>query len=133
MGHRLKDLHPHRRRRQHRPGDGTRVSKDHARVEAYGTVDELNSVLGLLLAKELPPEVRMPLTDIQHVLFDAGGELSVPGRCVIEATQSVRLEELLDRLNASCRRSRNSFCRAAPRWRRCATSRVPSAGARSAA
>ncbi len=81
-------------------GDGSRVPKDHARVEAYGTVDELNSVLGLLLAKELPPEVRMPLTDIQHVLFDAGGELSIPGRYVIEATQSVRLEELLDQLNA---------------------------------
>jgi cob(I)alamin adenosyltransferase len=81
-------------------GDGSRVPKDHARVEAYGTVDELNSVLGLLLAKELPPEVRTPLTDIQHVLFDAGGELSVPGRYVIEATQSVRLEELLDQLNA---------------------------------
>ncbi|MBI5782931.1 MAG: cob(I)yrinic acid a,c-diamide adenosyltransferase [Gammaproteobacteria bacterium] len=81
-------------------GDGSRVPKDHARVEAYGAVDELNSVLGLLLAKEPPPEVRKPLTDIQHVLFDAGGELSVPGRCVIEATQIVRLEELLDQLNA---------------------------------
>lgn len=81
-------------------GDGARVPKDHARIEAGGTVDELNSVLGLLLARELPPEVRTPLTAIQHALFDAGGELSVPGRCVIEATQTVRLEELLDKLNA---------------------------------
>ena len=80
-------------------GDGSRVAKDHARVEAYGTVDELNSVLGVLLGYELPVEVREPLTRIQHALFDIGGELSVPGRNVMQAADSAGLEVLLDQLN----------------------------------
>ncbi len=102
MGHRLSKIYT-------RTGDdgttgladGSRVPKDHARVEAYGTVDELNSVLGLLLTKSLPPEVREPLTDIQHVLFDLGGELSVPGRQALDAARTARLETLLDKLNAN--------------------------------
>jgi cob(I)alamin adenosyltransferase len=60
-------------------GDGTRVPKDHARVEAFGTVDELNSVLGLLLTEPLPDAIRAWLMEVQNTLFDLGGELSIPG------------------------------------------------------
>jgi cob(I)alamin adenosyltransferase len=81
-------------------GDGSRVPKDHARVEAYGTVDELNSVIGLVLAEELPVEVRETLTDIQHDLFDLGGELCVPGRAAVADERVARLEDILDGLNA---------------------------------
>jgi len=81
-------------------GDGTRVPKDAARVEAYGMVDELNSVLGLLLCESLNDEVRAELTRIQHTLFDLGGELCIPGRSVLTETQVTDLENLLDRLNA---------------------------------
>src|SRR4030067_1385968 len=55
-------------------GDGTRVPKEHARGEAFGTVDELNSVLGLLLCEPLGAGVRGALTRLQHTLFDLGGE-----------------------------------------------------------
>jgi cob(I)alamin adenosyltransferase len=82
-------------------GTGERVSKDCPRVEAYGTVDELNSCIGLVLAvPDLPPLIRASLTGIQHRLFDLGGELSVPGRDVILATDSTELERVLDELNA---------------------------------
>lgn len=81
-------------------GDGSRVPKDHVRVEAYGTVDELNSVIGLLLAEELPVEIRETLTDIQHDLFDLGGELSIPGRSAVADERVARLEAILDKLNA---------------------------------
>jgi cob(I)alamin adenosyltransferase len=81
-------------------GDGTRVPKDHARVEAIGAVDELNSALGLLLSEPLGNELRATLTRVQHTLFDLGGELSVPGRQVLHTSQVQDLEERLDRLNA---------------------------------
>ena len=81
-------------------GDGSRVGKDHLRVEAYGTVDELNSVLGLLLAGEVPDNIRTPLTRVQHRLFDLGGELSVPGYKAIPDNASEELEATLDELNA---------------------------------
>jgi cob(I)alamin adenosyltransferase len=81
-------------------GDGTRVAKDDARVEAYGTVDELNSVLGVLLAvPNLPADITACLTQIQHDLFDLGGELCIPGHALITAAQVTRLEELLDAFN----------------------------------
>ena len=60
-------------------GDGARVDKDSFRVEAYGTVDELNSAVGWVLATDLPDEVGKCLTRVQHELFDLGGELSIPG------------------------------------------------------
>ncbi len=82
-------------------GDGARVSKDHLRVEAYGTVDELNSALGIVLARSLPDDVRATLVPIQHELFDLGGELCIPGRQVIDETLVVRLEHALDRFNAT--------------------------------
>ena len=81
-------------------GDGTRVPKDGARVEAYGTVDELNSVVGVLLAVPgLPPEVADCLTEVQHELFDLGGELCIPGHQMIRAEQVTRLEQALDGFN----------------------------------
>jgi cob(I)alamin adenosyltransferase len=82
-------------------GDGTRVAKDHVRVEAYGTVDELNSTIGLVLAIEsLPPEVREVLVEVQHDLFDLGGELCMPGYQAIDPDFVTRLEDTLDRFNA---------------------------------
>ncbi|MGH8397636.1 MAG: cob(I)yrinic acid a,c-diamide adenosyltransferase [Gammaproteobacteria bacterium] len=81
-------------------GDGTRVPKDDARVEAYGTVDELNSTIGLLLAEKLPQDVSECLTRIQHELFDLGSELCVPGYKAITADHITWLERTLDRFNA---------------------------------
>lgn len=81
-------------------GDGTRVEKDSLRVEAYGTVDELNSCIGLLVAHEIPAAIAGQLVAIEHDLFDIGGELSIPGHCVVKETQVQRLEEFLDALNA---------------------------------
>jgi cob(I)alamin adenosyltransferase len=81
-------------------GDGTRVPKDSARVEAYGTVDELSSVLGVLLSVPgLPQSVSACLTEAQQELFDIGGELCIPGRAVITAAQVGRLERELDGFN----------------------------------
>ena len=81
-------------------GDGSRVRKDHARVEAYGTVDEANSTIGMILAVPgLPPEVARCLTEIQHDLFDLGGELCIPGTQAIKAERIAQLEQVLDRFN----------------------------------
>lgn len=82
-------------------GDGTRTPKDSLRVAAYGTVDELNSALGVVLACELPSSARDALEPIQHELFDLGGELCIPGREVIRDEHVTRLEDRLDSLNAS--------------------------------
>jgi len=82
-------------------GDGTRVPKEHLRVEAYGTVDEANSAIGVVLATPgLPRPVRECLTDAQHDLFDLGGELCMPGHRVIAAGDVERLEQALDAFNA---------------------------------
>jgi cob(I)alamin adenosyltransferase len=81
-------------------GDGTRVPKEHLRVEAYGTVDEANSALGVVLAVPgLPATVTEVLTEIQHDLFDLGGELCIPGYRAITAEYVARLEQALDRFN----------------------------------
>ena len=80
-------------------GDGTRVAKDSARVTAYGTVDEANSSLGLLLAADLPDDIRELLTAVQHQLFDLGGELCIPGHAAIRDDDIERLERHLDRYN----------------------------------
>jgi cob(I)alamin adenosyltransferase len=82
-------------------GDGTRVAKDSARVCAYGTVDEANSAIGLLLATELPDALRELLTTVQHQLFDLGGELCIPGHTAIEDADIERLEQQLDAHNAA--------------------------------
>jgi len=80
-------------------GDGTRVGKDSARVTAYGTVDELNSAIGIVLAQELPDAVREMLVEIQHELFDLGGELCIPGMAMVGDADVTRLEQRLDSLN----------------------------------
>jgi len=81
-------------------GTGVRVPKDGDRVEAYGTVDELNSALGAVIAAAgVPDEVARCLADIQHELFDLGGELSVPGRNVLDDAAVAALEAMLDRFN----------------------------------
>jgi cob(I)alamin adenosyltransferase len=81
-------------------GDGSRVAKDHVRVEALGAVDELNSGVGLILAEPLGDDVRRLLTEIQHDLFDLGGELSIPGYTRIQADHVSGLESALDNYNA---------------------------------
>ena len=76
------------------------MPKDSLRVEAYGTVDELNSAIGVLLATpEVPPAVAACLTEVQHELFDLGGELCLPGHHIITAGHVTRLEESLDEFN----------------------------------
>jgi cob(I)alamin adenosyltransferase len=81
-------------------GEGSRVAKEDPRVEAYGTVDETNCAIGVVLAVPgLPEEVAQCLTDIQHDLFDLGGELCIPGHRIISARHVTRLETTLDRFN----------------------------------
>lgn len=82
-------------------GDGSRVDKDHLRVEAFGTVDELNSHIGVIIAYPLPDDIKSCLSDIQHDLFDLGGELCVPGFQTINADYVTRLESILDKFNAN--------------------------------
>lgn len=81
-------------------GDGSRIAKDSARIEAIGAVDELNSTLGVLLAEPLPDAVGDCLTEVQHDLFDLGGELSTPGYNAMSDAQVLRLEEAVERFNA---------------------------------
>ena len=81
-------------------GDGTRVAKENLRVEAYGTVDETNSAVGVILGDAaLSADVRRTLTEIQHDLFDLGGELCIPGHVMIGAAHVDRLEKELDGFN----------------------------------
>ena len=81
-------------------GDGTRVGKDSARVTAYGTVDEANSAIGVLLAvPSVADDIRALLTTVQHQLFDLGGELCIPGHAAIDDDDIDRLEQQLDRYN----------------------------------
>lgn len=81
-------------------GDGARVPKDNPRIAALGEVDELNSALGVLLAEALPDAVRDELVNVQHDLFDLGGDLSIPGRESMTTAQIARLERKLDQFNA---------------------------------
>lgn len=81
-------------------GDGTRVAKDSARIAALGDVDELNSAIGLLLSEEVPAAVREAFEQVQHDLFDLGGELSIPGHALLKATQVEQLEKQLEAWNA---------------------------------
>lgn len=89
-------------------GDGTRVAKNHARVAAYGTVDELNATLGQLLALSPPPAEADLLLTVQNDLFDVGADLCVPpsgaeeagARLRVQPEQATRLEAAIDRLNA---------------------------------
>ncbi|MDP9084818.1 MAG: cob(I)yrinic acid a,c-diamide adenosyltransferase [Pseudomonadota bacterium] len=83
-------------------GDGARVLKESLRVEAYGTVDEVNSAIGVVLAVgNLPSTITGCLTEVQHDLFDLGGELCIPGHRVIQSAHVLRLENALDGFNAA--------------------------------
>lgn len=81
-------------------GDGSRTQKDSLRVEAYGTVDELNSALGVVIAGCDDEKICKVLLDVQHDLFDLGGELCIPGTEMIGDPHIERLENELDELNA---------------------------------
>jgi len=81
-------------------GDGGRVAKESLRVEAYGAVDEANSAVGMVLAVNgLPDAVRRCLTEVQHDLFDLGGELCIPGHRMITPAHVEHLETQLDGFN----------------------------------
>jgi cob(I)alamin adenosyltransferase len=82
-------------------GNGSRVAKDSPRIDAIGAVDELNSYLGVLLAEDIEKDVRLKLENIQHDLFDLGGDLSIPGRVSLDSAQVARLEQELDEYNAT--------------------------------
>lgn len=100
MGHRLSKIYT-------RTGDagstgladGSRVDKDGPRVEAMGDVDELNSHIALILDQALPDAVREVLIDVQHALFDIGGELAIPGAETVTGHYVTRLEQALDGFN----------------------------------
>ena len=100
MGHRLSKIYT-------RTGDdgstgladGSRVEKDNPRIEAMGEVDELNSHIALILVQPVPREIRDVLTDVQHALFDIGGEMAIPGARTLNEHYVSRLEKALDDLN----------------------------------
>jgi cob(I)alamin adenosyltransferase len=103
VGHRLSKIYT-------RTGDtgttglanGERVAKTDARVEAFGTVDEVNSAVGLVLAEvDIDDSLRASLGRIQHELFEVGAELSLPGYRSLQAAHVTRLEAQLDALNAT--------------------------------
>jgi cob(I)alamin adenosyltransferase len=81
-------------------GDGSRVGKDSPRMDAIGTVDELNSAVGMVLSHQVSDSVHRCLTEVQHDLFNLGGELSMPGHGMIDEAHVARLEQQLDTFNA---------------------------------
>ena len=80
-------------------GNGNRVSKNSLRIHTLGEVDEANAAIGVLLCEEMPDEVRQLLVNVQHDLFDLGGEVCIPGMEMITAKQVQHLEDELDRFN----------------------------------
>jgi cob(I)alamin adenosyltransferase len=80
-------------------GNGNRVSKNSLRIHTLGEVDEANAAIGIMLCEELPEDVRALLTNVQHDLFDLGGEVCIPGMEMITAKQVQYLEDELDRFN----------------------------------
>lgn len=80
-------------------GDGRRTEKDNLRIEAIGTVDELNCAIGVVLGEHVPNVVRDQLVRIQHRLFDLGAELSMPGHLLVTADDVAKLEKLIDAFN----------------------------------
>ena len=101
MGHRLSKIYTRTGDKGETGlGDGSRIEKDHIRVEAFGTVDELNSVIGMILAHNIPEDVSECLNKIQHHLFDLGGELCIPGHNALDESYITWLESMLDSFNA---------------------------------
>ena len=82
-------------------GDNTRVSKDSLRVHAMGDVDELNSNIGVLLCEDMPERVRELLVEVQHQLFNLGGELSIPGFELLKPEAVALLDAALEEHNAA--------------------------------
>ena len=82
-------------------GDNTRVSKNSLRVHAMGEVDELNSSIGVLLCEDMPDAVRTLLVEVQHQLFNLGGELSIPGYELLKAQAVLVLDQALQTHNAA--------------------------------
>jgi cob(I)alamin adenosyltransferase len=80
-------------------GDGKRVAKDSARIQALGDIDELNSVIGQVLAEKLPTDIRKALLQVQHDLFDLGGETCIPGHRMVTDAHVLRLDGLLAAYN----------------------------------
>ena len=80
-------------------GDGTRVAKDSARIQALGDIDELNSSIGVLLAEKMPAPLREALLRIQHGLFDLGGEVCIPGHTMVTEAHVAHLDGLLATYN----------------------------------
>jgi len=81
-------------------GDNTRVSKNSLRVHAMGDVDELNSHIGVLLCEDMPSRARAVLVEIQHQLFNLGGELSIPGFELLKEDAVLALDQALAEFNA---------------------------------
>ncbi len=81
--------------------DGSRLPKGSQRIEAMGTVDELNSHLGMLRTCQLPDDIDAELAEAQQRLFDIGGELALPGQAMIQAGQIEQLESLLEKHNST--------------------------------
>ena len=82
-------------------GDNTRVPKDSLRVHAMGDVDELNSCIGVLLCEDMPADVHELLIDIQHQLFNLGGELCIPGYELLKADALLQIDNALEKYNAT--------------------------------
>ena len=113
-------------------GDNTRVSKDSRRVHAMGDVDELNSNIGVLLCEDMPADVHDVLVEVQHQLFNLGGELSIPGFELLKPKRCCSSMRRWKPTTPSCRAWPNSFCRPATAplpWPMCA---APSPAAPSA-
>jgi len=80
-------------------GNGERVEKDNPRIAVLGDIDELNSLIGLLIATGISDDLSGYLLNIQHRLFDIGAEISIPGKASTDDTHVSRLEELIDNYN----------------------------------
>ncbi len=81
-------------------GDGSRVDKHAKRIETLGTIDELNSLIGIVLTQvETLEKLKQVLTHVQHVLFDLGGELSIPTHTILDENDVINLEKCLDEFN----------------------------------
>jgi len=80
-------------------GDGSRINKDSLRVEAMGDVDELNSVIGIMMTESVPASLVGLLTQIQHDLFNVGGEICIPGYVILQQSSITELEQAIDSLN----------------------------------
>jgi cob(I)alamin adenosyltransferase len=81
-------------------GDGTRVAKHSPRIAALGDLDELNSAIGMVLAEDVPPQLAEALAEVQHDLFDIGGEVSIPGHSILREERVLSLETRLEAWNA---------------------------------